>query len=136
MWLCTGGLHSNIIIVILLKNATAMSERSRPHTVLQNGQNFQLFPNSTFELQWTGYICMLCVDAVLHLAPPAGTKGRSYDICIDTGTLTSSSLCPQQLCMRNFFLMRTMRGSNWEQIFISQIFLSRIIILYLKLRNA
>ena len=36
---------------IKLENATVLSERRRPHTVLHNVQNFKLFPNVTFELQ-------------------------------------------------------------------------------------
>ena len=34
----------------------------------------------------------LCVDAILHLAPPAGPKGRTYDLRIYTNTGTLISL--------------------------------------------
>ena len=53
---------------------------SSPHMVLRSVQNFQLFSNLTFELQSAGYVCALCTDAILHLVPPTGPKGRTYDI--------------------------------------------------------
>ena len=56
------------------------SEGGQPQTVLRNVQNVQLFPNLTFELQWAGYVCTL--DAILHLAPPTGPKGQSYNVYI------------------------------------------------------
>ena len=46
--------------------------------VLRNVWTLTLFPNLTFELQRADYVCALRVDAILHLAPPAGLKGRTY----------------------------------------------------------